>query len=314
MKRFAVMALLAGFLWSGNSLPAADPVPLPPPTGMAPTVPQVPVPVLSDGLPIPAADGPRTRVLDRFGCGVGRKAGCDGDRCCSRLFGRLMGVSLFKTTEVGSEPYDSYPGKPRWCSDCAPAVRKPLPPLPANVWGGTWDHAGGAGRVSDGGACSTGTCAAGSGGHGVGHCWQKFTGWLCYRQTPFHMPATPNPRMPPTYTYFPCHDRAGYGTGGCGNAGCRAGGAVGPVGLANPGGFAGRGAGGNCKPCPPAGEAVMPGYRLAAPETPVADGQPASADVVTSSYRAPAPAPASLKAGGPPSPWAKPTVRPFPQP
>src|SRR5207245_133873 len=101
------------------------------------------------------------------------------------------------------EPYDTFPGKSRWCTNCAPAVPHPLPPLPAGVGVETRDC----------GQCATGHCAAGD-----RTCWHKVKDWLCFRYTPVHFPCLPTPKEPALYTYFPCEEGPG-----CGSTGCAAG-------------------------------------------------------------------------------------------
>jgi hypothetical protein len=270
MKRLAVLTLTAALAWSGTSLRAADPVPLPLPTGFAPTSPQVPAPVLVDGVPV-AADAARVRL----GLGGGSGGNCESGKCGSRLKDKLAGV--LPTGGLGDGLYH---GKAQWCSDCAPAVRYPLPPLPAGIGGDEVRQAGG--------SCASGSCA-GSGctaGNCDRNCWQRFKGWLCFRQTPVRTPCVPTLRQPPLYTYFPCHERPGCGTG-CATGACATGAVVG-VAARPMRGLPDRGVAG-CVSCPQPGEAVMPGYRLAAPETPaVTQWSPAPSTVgpvVPSAYK-----------------------------
>lgn len=278
MKRLTVLALSAGLFGSAHSLRAADPLPLP--TGVAaPTAPQVPAPVLVDGLPVPADGGTvaGTKLRDRLGAGPVRLAGCEGERCGPKL--PSLGLGLFgKKAGDGYEPYDPLPGgKMRWCSDCAPAVKYPLPPLPAGISGDT--------RVirtpTAGGTCQDGNCGR---GHTAGSCWAKFKNWLCFKQTPLHFPCKPTLRYAPLYTYAPCVE--GYG---CANGmGAPACGPAVATGVAKQGlGLPPRGVAGGCTPCPTPGEPILPGYRLANPEAPVVTGQPVPGVIETSSLKVP---------------------------
>lgn len=276
MKRLAVLALSAGLFGSTHSLRAADSVPLPLPTGVvAPTAPQVPAPVLVDGLPVPA-DGSTmagTKFRDRLGAGPVRLVGCEGEKCGHKL--PSLGLGLFgKKAGDGYEPYDPLPGgKMRWCSDCAPAVKHPLPPLPAGISGDA--------RVVSGPATS-GSCADGNCGHGHTHgsCWAKFKNWLCFKQTPLHFPCAPTLRYAPLYTYAPCVE--GYGcANGVGAPAC------GPVAGKHGLGLPGRGVAGGYTPCPAPGEPILPGYRLANPESPGAAGQSVPGVIESSSFKVP---------------------------
>lgn len=209
MKRLAVFTLLAATAGGAS----ADPLPLPLPTGYAPTAPRVPAPVVRGGHVLPAE-----LLATPTPAAVQPAAFRPGPTLAARDVGR---------------------GGNAWCTDCAPAVRHPLPPAPAA------------------GACVGGACAPAARGHS-GDCWQQFKDWLCFRQTPVHLGCTPTPRMPPLYTYFPnTTERAGCTTGNCGPTGC----APGHPRLG--GGFVG--AGRTCVDCPQPGETVTPGYRLAWP-------------------------------------------------
>lgn len=282
MKRLAVLALSAGLFGPAHPLRAADPLPLPLPTGVAaPTAPQVPAPVLVDGLPVPA-DGSiiaGTRLRDRLGAGPVRLVECASEKCGPKLPG--LGLGLFgKKAGDGYEPYDPMPGgKMRWCSDCAPAVKHPLPPLPAGISG----DARVVNTATPGGNCADGNCADGNCGHAHGSCWARFKNWLCFKQTPLHFPCAPTLRYAPLYTYAPCAE--GYGcANGVGAPACGPGVAAG--GAKHGLGLPGRG-GAGCTPCPTPGAPVMPGYRLANPEAPAAAGQPVPGVIETSSLKVP---------------------------
>ena len=102
MKRLAALLFTAGLMWHGNASRAADPAY----PDVAPTVPQVPQPVLTNGEVVaPAAwsngtaNGPRSFRLPTF-TGLGKPK---------------------------AEP---------WCDNCTPAVRN-LPPLPGGLSGGS---------------------------------------------------------------------------------------------------------------------------------------------------------------------------------
>jgi hypothetical protein len=132
-----------------------------------------------------------------------------------------------------------------------------------------------------GAACAGGACGTAAGGHD-GHCWNHFKEWLCFGNTPVHLGYTPTPRITPFYTYFLCAEKAGCAAGNCGPGSCA-------PGHPRLGGL--HGAARGCTTCPTPGEAVMPGFRLAAPTTnapaPVAAPAPA-AEVVPSGFRIPA--------------------------
>ncbi|QDU21566.1 hypothetical protein [Urbifossiella limnaea] len=229
MKRLTVLALTATVVWGASFARAADPLPLP--TGLAPTTPRVPAPVLKNGsvVPIAATAAPTAGAVQTVG---------------------------FRA--AGSVPASDWSrGANVWCSDCAPAVRHPLPPAPV--------------------ACATGTAR----GHD-GSCWEKFKSWLCFRETPIHLGLTPTPRAAPQYTYFPCTERAGCAAGNCGPGGC----APGHPRLG--GGLIG---GRACTTCPTPGESVMPGFRFANPTAGMAPPQVATtpaSGVVPSGFRTPA--------------------------
>jgi len=216
MKRLALLAMLA--LVSRGS--AAD---IPLPTGMAPTHPSVPAPVVKAGVPV--AEGVSFREM--LGVGATDSAPTVEAAAGPRLWNRMLSwrpcrdCALFAT--------------PEWCSNCAPAIKRPLPPLP-----------GGLSSAS----CSTGQCAAPA--KASGSCCEKFKNWLCFHYTPVRMPLIPTQREPALYTYFSTTERAGVCAGGqCATGHCA------KVRV---------GSGPGCVPCPAPGEALVPGYRLANPE------------------------------------------------
>ncbi|MBX9624883.1 MAG: hypothetical protein K2X82_13845, partial [Gemmataceae bacterium] len=94
--------------------------------------------------------------------------------------------------------------------------------------------------------------------------WDCFKRWLCFRNTPVHLTHIPTQRPAPQWTYGVC--REGPGCAGKAGAGC-ADGRCGP-GFAAGGKPAKGAAVAGCAPCPAPGEVVMPGYRLANPESP----------------------------------------------
>lgn len=291
MKRLAVLTLTAALAWSGSPIRAADAVPLPLPTGFAPTSPRVAAPVIVDGEVLAAGDAPRARLRDRLGMGGGviHAAGgeCDGGKCGPRPKSRLAGL-----VPCGGLGGGVVHAKPQWCSDCAPAVRHPLPPLPAGVGGWVED-------APVGGRCAAGDCDTGK----SGDCCAKLMAWLCFRQTPVHFPCTPSLRQPPLYTYFNCRERPGCATGACATA----------VPAAECAAVAGRGlpargvAG--CVTCPQPGEGVMPGYRFARPEAPaVTQWSPAPGPVTTTAFKEPV---SGMKK--PPATGAASAVKTYPQ-
>jgi hypothetical protein len=253
MKRLAVLTLTAVVAWGGSAVRAADPFPLP--TGFAPTAPRVPAPTVKGGSVMPAATtGPAAGAVQVAG------------------FGAAPRVLASDWTR----------GARTWCTDCAPAVRQPLPPLP------------------DVSGCAAGDCAA-AGGHD-GSCWAKFKTWLCFRYTPIHLGLTPTPRLTPLYTYFPCAERAGCADGNCGPGGCAPGHPRLGGGL-----FGNRG----CTTCPQPGESVIPGFRLAASTVgtpvPVPSAVP-TGEVIPSGFRLP-PHPQATVPYRPTAP-SQPVVRP----
>ncbi len=227
MKRLELLTLTAAVVWGATAARAADPLPLP--TGLAPTSPRVPAPVLKNGSVVPLGAAPTAGPVQPVGF---------------RAPGLVPAGDWTRGANV-------------WCTDCAPAVRYPLPPAPVS--------------------CATNSCARGH----DGSCWEKFKGWLCFRETPIHLGLTPTPRITPQYTLFPCTERAGCGDGNCGPGGC----ATGHPRLG--GGLVG---GRGCTTCPTPGESVMPGFRFATPTagTPAAypDVAPAG-DVQQTGFRHP---------------------------
>jgi hypothetical protein len=321
MKRLAVLALTAGVGLAGRAA-AGDPAHpgLPPPTGMAATVPVVPAPYLGGAEP---AAGP-VRFRERFGGGRPVATGAEGRP------GPFSGFSLFarKPKEYVAEPYDPYPAKKGWCENCAPSARHPLPPPPAGVDLGAYGVRRASGEAPSAPAPApaanhpappppalpaVGGCADGSCGGGVGRparsCWDCFKKWLCYRQTPVHLPVKPTERYAPLYTYGTCREGKGHGAG-CGGGTCATG--HGPAGRAGAAG---------CTPCPTPGGAVLPGYRLANPELPGLTAQPRSAGpvanpVVPAGYRPQPQQPPQPPAAAVPyktawTPTATPNPRPF---
>lgn len=263
MKRLALLAFTAGFFWSGLVARADEPQ-------MAPTVPQVPAPLLSSGTLVPA--GPGAPAGYDFRTASGPVCVPETQKACSgSKWSRFNPLAVFNRGGKGCEPYD----------DCAPAVRHPLPPLPGGV----------------GGNCPGGTCMGGGsrGGLGLdldadGSCWRRFKGWLCYRPTPIHLGCTPTARHVPVYQWFPCESGAGCGPAGC--AAPRVAAASGPtIDAARLTGLPARGISGGSSPCPTPGEEILPGYRLANPERPSVVGKPVGQlPVETSSYKQPVPA------------------------
>lgn len=225
MKRLAVLVLLA-IPVAGSRLVAADPVVLPLPTGMARTSPSVAAPVLVNGLP-EGTDFARSSFRDRMTSttvsvpSVEAETG-SGPRAWSRLVSwRPCGKSCDAVT---------LHGKPAWCEECSPIVRRPLPPLPAGLSAG-----------------HSAPCAAPRGPDGS--CCQKLKEWLCFHYSPVRTPLVPTPKYPALYTYFPTQERAGLcGGDNCAGGKCRLGGAAG------------------CVNCPVPGEGILSGYRLANPE------------------------------------------------
>ena len=226
-------ALLAGItlIIAATPLAAAEPLALPLPTGMTAGTPQISVSAPHGAMPV---ESTRSRWRDRF-----------------------SGFSLFGGAKADCEPHDPVKVKPQWCTDCAPAFRHPLPPLPAGVTTAAIAPVVAA-PVQHKPACH----------EHDGHCWEKFKSWLCFRQTPVHLPCTPTPRYPPLFTLFPCHEH-----GGVVGAGCD---------ISRKGLLHGKHGAPGCTTCPAPAEPILPGYRLATPQS-----QPAAPPAVTTSYYRP---------------------------
>ena len=223
MKRLAILLLLAAFPGSAARLAAAD-FALPLPTGIAPTSPQVPVPVIVDGLPVPVgADWSRTSFRDRLGIAPTQAVAAEavsGPRMLSQV------------------SHDSWHAKQKWCEQCEWAVRHPLPPLPAGM---------STNRGYSTGSCASTACAP---AQASGSCCGKIKDWFCYRPSTVRTPCIPTQKDAAIYTYFTPRQGPGVGVGNCATGNCAA-------------GKFGHGSGGNCVPCPTPGEALVPGYRLA---------------------------------------------------
>ena len=145
-------------LWTALALAAvASPLlagegALPLPTGMAPTAPQVPAPVIVNGLPAsPSVDWSQSNFRDRLGIAsaapVKAKAG---------VWSRMTNWRPFKSNGF-AEPYDPLARKPQFCENCAPAVRQPLPPLPDGISTNRVVPASAVTPTS--GGCADGSCA-----------------------------------------------------------------------------------------------------------------------------------------------------------
>jgi hypothetical protein len=210
MKRFAILILLA-------AVSRSSAVDLPLPTGYAPTSPSVPAPSLRGGLPVEHAS-----FRDKLGIGAVEMADAScGPRGCGRSLSwrPFQNSALFQT--------------PTWCDNCAPVVKRPLPPLPAGL---------------SSGQCATPAPAA----KHDGSCCEKLKNWLCFHYTPVKMPLIPTQKTPALYTYFPTVEGPGYGAG-CADGKCGGHSRIGSAAKA-------------CVSCPAPGEALLPGYRLANPE------------------------------------------------
>jgi len=233
MKRLATLVLLAVF---GSHLDAADPA-LPLPTGMAPTSPSVPAPVLVDGLPTAGgAVWTHTSFRDRLGISPTVVQTSAVEPTGPRLWSRMVNwLPSGKSCDRGA-----WCSRPALCENCAPAVRRPLPPLPAGL---STSHGAKA-------SCTTPACATEK---STGSCCQKLKDWLCFHYTPVRTPLIPTQKDPALYTYFPTQERPGLcATGNCATGNCATGKCRGGV--------------NGCVPCPTPGEAVAPGFRLANPE------------------------------------------------
>jgi hypothetical protein len=116
-------------------------------------------------------------------------------------------------------------------------------------------------------------------------CCQKLKAWLCYKQTPIHLPLIAAPKQPSIPSYFPTYERPGkYGWGGYAPNACAANNVPMKDGMAaGKFSFPNRSATGGGTPCPAPAEAIMPGYRLASPGEAAPAGavvKPAGANVV----------------------------------
>jgi len=239
MKRLTVMILMAGLVGFGDLALSADPLPLPPPTAMvAPTAPLIPVPVIRDGQVLPSGENIDAKIREILGSGpmIFPPVIDEHPATGPRTFGQL-GWFTRMTVWWKKPPACTLTGSPkRWCEDCAPAVRHPLPPLPAGVINTSYVtttaapnpicQAGGQTPpvpvpVPVGGGCATGNCSNGGGKHGHAEsCWSRFKGWLCFHPTPAKFPLVPTPRFTPFYTYFPCHERPGIDPASCATGSC----------------------------------------------------------------------------------------------
>ncbi len=317
MKRLAVLILTSAVVWSGGHLPAADPQPVPLLSGIvAPTTPQVPIPVLVNGDVVATTDPAASRLREILGSGPLLVPGpVDSPTVGPRRFGQRLGIFRFRLRGTSDQASALTGGPMRWCEDCAPAVRHPLPPLPPGVINAAGDTRVKQGRLWQVGYNTPSTPATPavscpSGGCGGGHdgsCWSRFKAFMCYHPSRIHLGLTPTPRITPFYMYFPCYDNVGYGPGGCATGKCATGkcatggpptagcatGACAPTrfGISRPiVGLPPRGVAGSCQTCPQPAGPVMPGYRMAAPETPGVAGQNTTtpidtSSVVTSGYR-----------------------------
>lgn len=239
MQRLAVLILTAGV---AAPAAAADPVRPsgPVPAGYAPTAPQVPTPYPQ---------------RDRLGAGPVRavsyeERAVEGPR---PFFG--LGNLFRRSAEPTDTYYPADGGRETY------RVRQPLPTPPAEAEFAP--H--GATAYPPLGGCDTGRCGGG-GGHDGRSCWARFTGWLCFRQTPVKLPLIPEQRNAPQYLYGTVRTGPGYG-----KAGCETHGSAPAAGVVT-----GRATGG------PAGEVVMPGYRFANTDPACA---PAGATTSSSYYR-----------------------------
>ena len=237
MKRLAILLLLAAFPGSATRLTAAD-FALPLPTGIAPTSPQVPVPVIVDGLPVAVGgDWSRTSFRDRLGIAPTHVVAAEAV-AGPRMLTRVASWMPIGKKNDGSEAQDSWHAKPKWCEQCAPAVRHPLPPLPAGM---------SANRGYSTAACTSTSCAP---AQASGSCCAKLKDWFCCRPSTVRTPCIPTQKEPATYTYFTPQEGLGVGVGNCATGNCAT-------------GKFGHGSGKNCVACPVPGEALVPGYRLA---------------------------------------------------
>lgn len=197
MKRLAILVLFAAL----GPVSAAD---LPLPTGMAPTQPSVPAPVLMGGIP---ADG-HVSFRDRLGIGAAEAMPAEAVPAGPRLWNRMLSWRPCRDCALFQAP--------TWCETCAPVVKRPLPPLPAGI---------------STGSCATGACATPA--KASGSCCEKLKNWACFHYTPVRIPLTPTPKEPALYTYFPTRERAGLSAGGdCATGHCaklRPGCATGPA-------------------------------------------------------------------------------------
>jgi hypothetical protein len=265
MKRLAIVVMLA-FAGPG-SLPAGDGA-LPLPTGMAPTAPQVPAPVLVDGLPVAqGSDWSRTSFRQRLGIGAEMPMPTlDPSPSGPHIWSRMTSWMPFGKKSGDGTIHDPMIAKTQWCENCAPAVRQPLPPLPVNL---------STSQPSAVDSCAVNAAPIAAPSAKSGSCCQKLKDWICYRQTPVHFPRIPSPREPALYRYFPCQERPGLcSTGVCGAGSC----AVGDPASVQ----------GSCVACPAPGDAIVPGYRLAAPVAPVVEtAVPIAHEVKWTSSKAP---------------------------
>jgi len=277
MKRLAVLA--AAVL--GSAVHAAEPDP-PPVPQLAPTLPQIPRPVLSGGdlrqgeagraelPPSPAPAHHHIRPTVKVG------AGPDGIPAGLPPRGATGGAGTAATAAPPAPVVPSLPPPP------VPDKPEPVPPAPA---------------APPTPSCGPEGCAGGHGG-----CWAHIKSFLCYRQSKVYFGLHPTPYYQPLHLLFPCHEKAPCGPGGCAVPGHPAGPVVGQDAAPAP---AGAGTAPRVRPglgsrlfnrdavkpergWATAGETI-PGYRLAAPESPAITGQPPRMPpIVGTSYKLPA--------------------------
>jgi hypothetical protein len=259
MKRLAILAAVVFGPAAHAAPPDAPPIPeFPPGAQLAPTLPQVPRPVLNGTdlkqgeagraeIPIPQ---PPTRHHIRPTVKV--EPGPDSIPAGLPARGPNGG------TGTATLPVPGTPTLPP-----PPVPDTPAPPAPAAP------------------TCGPEGCAAGH-----RNAWHRFTGFLFYRQSSVYFGLHPTPYVGPYHTLFPCEERAPCGPAGCAAAGHPAP-AVGQAPAPEPGPAGGATStrpslgwrlfnrGGAVKPergWATAGETI-PGYRLATPETPAVTGE-----------------------------------------
>lgn len=283
MKRLAVLAAVV----FGPAVQAAGPdlPPIPdvrPDPQLAPTLPQIPRPILN-GTDLRQGEAGRAEMIlptpptrHHVRPTVKVEAGPDAAATGLPVRGANGGAGTAQTPAPPPHIPSTLPTPPDKDIPAAPAKDAPAPPAQA---------------APGGPDC-----------HGAAHrgVWRRLTTFLCYHPSKVYYPIHPTPHYAPLNTLFPCEEKGLCGPNGCGAHGYavpasgqmpgangsptpESAGGTGPAGAAAPArarpGFVSRlfnRGGGNAvkveSSWATSGETI-PGYRFAVPETPAVTGQ-----------------------------------------